>query len=160
MGVIGLSLGCAAAASFAFVMATDRGSVRHPDAVILSAVMVLIWGISMISDGLLAPPESKLLNPVLDAAFAVGAGWAWLTRREGWKIALLVLLAVQSLSHVVYQTEYRQAGVLWSYTLVLNMTFLAELLCIMTPGASNVARWIGGVLRVHRDPHPHLGARL
>lgn len=146
-------MGLASVLTLGFVMLTDRPRGRHPDAVMAAFVMVLVWAVSACADAFLSPPESKLLNPVIDASLAIGIGWAWVTHRQAWKALFLALLAVQSLAHVGYQAEYRAPGVLHSYIAILNLTFLAQLVCVAMPGAGYVAGWIGGHLRAHRDPH-------
>lgn len=157
MGPLAIALGLSAVAVLVFTMLTNRPHERHPDAVGAALAQVGVWSAAMGSQALLSPPDSMMIGPVVDAMLAVWMAYAWFTHRERWKLVFLAFLGVEALAHVVFQTEYRGEGVLYRYVLVLNLSFLAQLACVATPGAAYVADRIGRALRDYRDQMPHVG---
>lgn len=113
----------------------------------------------MFSNAWLSPPDSKLLNPVIDLSLALWVTWAWSTRPRPWKLFLLGMLVLQSLSHVVFWTEPRAPGVLMRYSAGLDFTFLAELMVVSWPGGERAGVWIIRHMRAWDSPSSQVGAR-
>lgn len=154
MGAVSIALGVLSVFALSFTVATDRDRHKTPDAVGVAFAMLIVWAVSMLANAILPEPQSRLLNPVMDAMLAVGVFAATATRFAWWKLLFLGLLAIQVLSHVIYQNEYRLAGVLPRYILTLNVAYLAQLACVCTPGVGYVARLVGDHLRGHSSWHP------
>lgn len=158
MGPIAASLGVAALGVAALNLATNRHG-RHPDAVGASLALLGTWAIAMFSNAWLSPPESKLLNPVIDLSLALWITWAWSTRPRVWKLLLLGLLVLQSLSHVAFWVEPRAPGVLMRYSAGLDFTFFAELLVASWPGGERAWIWAVRALRPGSHSGRQVGAR-
>ena len=146
MGPVAISLGAVAALMLAFVMLTDCRVNRQPDALGAALAMVLIWSITMIAGQVLPPPESRLINPVIDLALIVGMTAAFLTRPEGWKALFVAVTMVELAMHAVYQAKYQSPVTEYRYILGLNMAYLVQLACAGFPGARYVARRLGDYL--------------
>ncbi len=54
---------------------------RGPDAIGLSAMLLLIWVLGRVSWALWTPPESMAINPFVDAVAGMTVFAAWLSRR-------------------------------------------------------------------------------
>jgi hypothetical protein len=158
MGPVGLSLGIAAISVVGLNLLTNKPLNRHPDAVGMAGAMLAVWAVSMWADAFLTPPESKFLNPPIDALLAAWTFGMWLTRREKWKLVVIGFLLIQSLAHLVYQTEALADGVLRRYVLILNVTYLGELGAIAWPGGSCAWNHYRERLRSLRRPHSAAGA--
>ena len=155
MGAVSISLGVLSVFALSFTVATDRDHHKTPDAVGVAFAMLIVWAVSMLANAILPEPQSRLLNPVMDAMLAVGVFAATATRFAWWKLMFLGLLAIQVLSHIIYQSEYnRSAGILPRYILTLNVAYLAQLACVCIPGVGYVARLVGDHLRGHSSWHP------
>ena len=162
MGLVSTLLGCVAMGTLALSLATNRPYNKHPDAVLLAWAMMFVWLICTVADTWLTPPESKALNAPLDAALGVWVLLLFVARHDRWKLPLLFLLVLQGVMHFVYQTKPLTPGILWWYTLGLNVTFVAELVCIAWPGGRHALElWgrHGGALPVRSRAGPDLGAR-
>lgn len=152
-------LGAASLVVVLLNLLTNKPLNRHPDAVGMAGAMLAVWFITMWSNALFEPPDSKIINSFIDAGLAAWLALTWATRREAWKLWVLGLLGIQSLAHVEYQTFSTFPGVLNQYGRVLDYTFGAQLVAIGWPGGTCVARLLRDYMRAHRHPHHHVGAR-
>lgn len=138
---------------------------RFVDALGISALVAIFWGLTNAVDASLPFPDNKSLHPAIDLLGGAISMFAWWTRREGWKLILVGLFLAQSvldtafwlawLSHPTTATGY-------NYVLGLNVLFLAQLVVLGGPGGAVAARDVLSRLFGHaglgHHVHPRQGA--
>jgi hypothetical protein len=137
--VIGPNLtatGLAAILTFAFVMLVDR-NVR-PATLGAAAFLGLTWCATTIAAVFGQPPDSMLWSQICDAVLAVFLLGSLRHERARWKVCLMILLAIQALTNLAYQYLWQHPIAFNTRVLVLNMTFFAQLICVLSPGVWDV----------------------
>lgn len=119
-------------------------------------VLALTWPLTMVVSQVCTPPQSMLLNPILDLGFASGLGLAIRSRWEAWKLILLLILGVQAVFHVAYQAASAAPWALLPYIIELNLTYGLMLVIVAGMGARDVVlhtyrHWRGSAYTVHRS---------
>lgn len=156
-----LAIGALSAGVSVLNWATDPRGGRHRDAIHAAFLMNLVWIIST-AEYFLPAPNGRLIGPLMDVAFI-----AWIVdlimrrrgRVDGWMVWLAGLLAAQALAHLVYMVNHLALGVLTRYILILNLTYVVELIAVGWPGGCGVADRLRGTLRLSGDLRSPVGAR-
>lgn len=142
MGPITLSLGLACAVAAAFTL-IGRDYRRDHDDGLVAVGLVYVWAISatlmMIVTEFLppsTPPVWMIVGPVLD--LSVGVYVARLHKRapSRWKLVVVLISAFQLTAHVAMALGDKSAASVYAYKFALNVSFVAQLLCVITPGGS------------------------
>ena len=136
MGLGLISTGLAAGLTFAFVMAVDR--YKRPAALGASAFMLLTWCVAVIAAVFGEPPDSMLWGQVCDGFLTVFLLGSMGHDRARWKIGVLSLLAIQAVVNFTYQVAWQHPAAFNTHVLILNLTFLAQLACVLSPGVRDV----------------------
>jgi hypothetical protein len=157
MGPGAISTGLAAMATFGFVMAVDRK--KRPETVGVAAFLVMTWSLTMAAHTLGVPPLNIMWGQFLDGALAVLLYRSFLNERARWKVGVLFLLAVQFPINFYYQVAWKHPIAYNACVLALNLTFFAQLACVLFPGARDVITsldqrrfWLGNDSRVRGSP--------
>jgi hypothetical protein len=117
-------------------MRVDR-NVR-PATVGAAAFLGLTWCATTIAAVFGQPPDSMIWSQVCDAILAVFLQGSLHHERARWKVCLMILLAIQALTNIVYQCFWQHPIAFNARVLVLNMTFFAQLICVLSPGVWDV----------------------
>jgi hypothetical protein len=128
--------GLAALLTFAVEMLVDR-NVR-PATLGASAFLVLTWCVTAIAAVFGQPPDSMIWSQVCDAIFAVFLLGSRQQERARWKVCLIILLAIQALTNLTYQYFWQHPIAFNARVLVMNLTFFAQLICVLSPGVWDV----------------------
>lgn len=126
---------------FALNMATKR----HPDAIGLSGMIVMIWAVERVLWTLWTPPECMSAYPAIDFMAGVTAFVAWSTHRARYKLILAGLYVLQLMAATdfwwAWAFDHSSANT-WRYVALNNGVYLLELLCVAWPGGSYAAHSI------------------
>lgn len=112
---------------------------QRPDAIGLSAMLVLIWCLGRVFSALWLLPESMALYPLIDALAGMTAFYAWSTRPQPWKLVLTSLYVGQCAAHLAFWTAWPLEGSLVRYLWANNFLYALQLLCVASPGAVHVS---------------------
>lgn len=130
------------------------GSGRRRDCDDLKAAMALMvgWIISAslrdaVRGGVLTADQVILANPVMDLATGLFIAAMFKARPARWKLAILMLLMGQMISHVAFGLSDTGHSSRYVYALWLNLSFIAQLACAGAPGANERTRDVGRSLR-------------
>lgn len=151
MGLVTLSLGIACALASAFTLiGADRRRDGH-DAIV-SLAMVWVWaiGASAIMVGKMLPPQTPpffvYFGPPVDLALAAFVVLLHRRRPARWKAILILIAALQLTLHVAFGLGDKSAEASYLYKFALNVSFLAQLGCVIAPGGSyGVRRVLSGL---------------
>ena len=135
LAVFTLSLAC-----LAHGLTRDRADLLGA-----ALVLAVTWPLTMVVSQVCTPPQSMLLNPILDLAFASGLGLAVRARWEVWKMILLLIIGVQAFMHVAYQAASAAPWALLPYIIELNITYGLMLVIVAGVGGRDVV--------LHLDRH-------
>lgn len=130
---------------------------RRPDAVGLSGMLVIGWGLQRVCWALWTPPEALQFYPVMDAAFGLTTFYAWLTVRRRWKLALTALFIFQCALHSAFWMGWPATSSLLRYIELNNIAFALELCIVASPGVIDVARHFVFRLPVRPQLRGHAG---
>lgn len=111
---------------------------RGPDALGLSSMLAMIWAFERVMWALWAPPDCMRLYPIIDAVAGATAFTAWLTRRKPWKLCLSLLFLAECGLHFDFWLAWPANANLYSYILMNNLLFAAQLLFAASPGVLSV----------------------
>lgn len=130
---------------------------RHPDAVGLSAMMIVGWGFQRVCWTIWTPPEAMQFYPIMDAAFGLTALGAWSTQKSVWKLVLSLLFVIQCSLHASFWLSPATASLL-RYIAINNILFALELSVVASPGVGSAL----AILARHRGARsawlrPHAG---
>lgn len=132
---------------------------RYVDAFFMSGMLCVIWAATNLIGALWGFPASKQFHPLIDLLGLSAAVAAYMTQRQRWKLALAYLFMAQLVAHAVFWWAWVSAphgGIGRSYMLVLNLLWLAQVVCVGSPGAGRVVT----IVARHRLRHgwrlPHL----
>jgi hypothetical protein len=145
--------GLAAALTFVFVMAVDRH--KRPAVLGASAFMLLTWCVAVIASVFGEPPDSMLWGQVCDGFLVVFLLGSMRYERARWKIGVLSLLAIQAVVNFTYQVVWQHPAAFNTHVLILNLTFFAQLACVLSPGVRDVVKALNqrrALLGSHRGP--------
>lgn len=126
---------------------------RYMDALGLSVMLVIFWGVSNILVALGTPPQNRALYPVIDFVGLCFAANAAVRRFRRWKVLLSLTFLLQLATHAAFWPAYIYSqGTLshYNYDLVLNVLFLAQVACVAWPGGSYVVRHVIAWLPLRR----------
>jgi hypothetical protein len=115
---------------------------KDVDAIGISGMLVLIWIAGRVLWVALGPPDCAALNPVIDAVAGATVFGAWLTRKALWKLALCSLYIGQIALAFDYAWHWDSRELFISYLQLNNTLFVGQILCVLFPGAVDVARSI------------------
>lgn len=126
---------------------------RHPDAIGLSAMLVVGWGFERVCWVIWTPPEAMQFYPVIDAAFGLAALTAWMSQPRPWKFLLAMLFIFQCALHASFWIS-PDSGNVYRYLVLNNITFALELCVAASPGVGSALAGLGRIWGTH-----HSGAR-
>jgi len=127
-----------------------------PDAAGLSMMLLILWVLSNLLEGLYQPPDSMKIYPLMDLAAGLTAYLAWRTRKVAWKLGLAYLFVIQLAAHFsfwapAFVAELRGfppvTGDFSTYKIVLNVVFILQLILVGGVGVSHVASRILAAVR-------------
>lgn len=131
---------------------------RHPDAVGLSVMILLIWAMGRVFGALYTPPESMQWYPVVDCAAGITCFVAWRERPALWKLGLVTAFVLQCALHAAFWLAWPAAGSLLRYIVFNNIIFAWELCLVGGPGVVALARDVGFRLSRRSRARRHAGA--
>lgn len=138
-------------------LATRRDFERHMDALLGASMLCVFWALTTIFAGLWDFPESKKFHSLIDLIGLLAATAMYATQRRVWKVALATLFMAQLIIHALYWSVYggpTSGSIARGYILTLNITWVAQLLCVAYPGGSVVLRSALDWVRRHRGLGP------
>lgn len=127
-----------------------RGSAaQHADTLACAAMLFMTWCISNTLVALYEPPKSWLFFPIMDAICGAVVMGMWFSKPAPWKLVLTGLFVLQCCAHLAFWLQgNRSHGVMFTYAVVLNLTFCAQLLVTAWPGGTYVGSRLGDILAV------------
>lgn len=137
------ALGVFAAFTLGLAALAQRLNRDRSDLLGAAMVLALTWPLTMVVSQVFTPPQSMLLGPILDLAFASGLGIAIRARYENWKMALLAILCVQAFAHVFYHAASSAPWALLPYLIELNITYGLMLAIVAAVGGRDVVLFAG-----------------
>lgn len=116
---------------------------QRADAVGLAGMLVLTYAFGRVMRVWLTPPEALQFYPLEDALCAIITFAAWRTQREWWKVALCGLFLFQLCAHAAFWASWgvnpTDKVALRTYMVLLNATYILQLLTVSTGGIRRVA---------------------
>lgn len=135
---------------------------RHADAAGVASLLCLSYGMTNALVTLYGFPEAVLAFPALDAVLAFMVWRACKRHTRLWKVGLLSLLVFQLAIHMVCVAAWKLGtlthGGLYNYSLMLNVSFAAQLAVVGSAGLGHAVARISHYLLVLRRV-PALGGR-
>ena len=162
MGVVEATLGALALLTVGLSGYSQR---KDFDDLIVATVLLLGWCFSAslreaARVGLWTADEILLANPVMDLLTGVLVVAFHRARPAHWKRVLIVLLMAQIGAHAAFALSDKALAARYSYTLGLNLSFIAQLACAGSKGAGDFVAAALDRLRGSSVPHrPRLGRR-
>lgn len=144
MGPLAIGFGVA---TFFVVCASILGPRPGDRLPVLLAALILAagWGVCRMADlgiGWGASPRLYGFVDMVSCCAVVLIHFRWGGR---WPCVLAVIFAVQSVLHLVYQTEWMRPGGIYPYIAALNVLYALALAVVL---------YAAGPWRVYRDVHP------
>ena len=133
-----LSLGAFAVFSLAVAALSYATTKARADLLGAAFMLFLTWPLTLMVNLVLDPPQSMLIGPVLDAAFAAALLASVRHHYQAWKLVLLGLLVLQAFFHVIYQSASASEWALYPYIVELNITYALQLACVSITGGRDV----------------------
>lgn len=134
---------------------------RYVDPLFASGMLGAIWAFSNIVGAFWAFPASMQFNPMVDLIGLSIVVAAYMTQRQRWKLVLAFLFLGQLAAHAIFWWDLRQQAPLVSgrdYVGLLNLLWMAQLICVASPGGGHVAS--RALLRLRSTGgRPHLAGR-
>lgn len=156
MGPITLSLGFAVVLA-AMVSLIGRDGRREYDDASVVLALVYVWAIGacaqMVSHEFFPkaePPFFMWINPPVDLVFGAFVALIYRRRPATWKKVIILTTAFQMTCHIAYALGPRGGSALYAYQFALNVSFLSQVACVMTPGGRYGLRRLFG--RLPRRP--------
>ena len=128
---------------------------RHMDAFMLASMLCVFWAVTNSIGMLWEFPESKKFHSLIDLLGLLTCVASYVTARRRWKAYLALIFLVQLGAHAAFWWAYdgNTAGsIAYAYKLTLNLTWLAQLVCV---GASGGVVVFGGVIDHLRNRWGH-----
>lgn len=132
---------------------------RYVDAFFAAVMLCTIWATTNIIGAVFPFPDSKKFHSLIDLIGLSGAVAAYMTQRQRWKLILAFLFLAQLATHAgfwwLWNTDRAAitplGSISYSYALVLNVLWLAQVVCVSTPGGACVGTVLARrLLRPHR----------
>lgn len=117
--------------------ASRQDYTRFVDAFFVSGVLCLIWAFTSVAAVIWPFPESKQFHPLVDLIGLLTVVLAFMTQRQTWKLTLAFLFLAQLVTHSLFWWLRMNApwgGLPYGYVAVLNVLWLAQLVCAGAPG--------------------------
>ena len=124
------------------IIASRDDYARYVDAFFMSGLLCVIWASTNILGVIWDFPTSKQFHPLIDLVGLAAAIAAYMTQRQRWKLVLAYLFFAQLCVHAVFWAMWIYApysGIGRSYMATLTVLWLAQLVCVGTPGGGRVA---------------------
>jgi len=138
--------------------AAAHAKPRYADAVGVSVLFCVSYALSNLLVQLFGFPDAFMVWPVIDLALLLMIARAWYKSPTTWKVVLSVLLVGQLTAHVAFfyilQTGQATRGSVWTYALIMNVTFGLQLLTVGSAGASHAVGVISRRLLDRRQLRP------
>lgn len=144
------------------LIAYRKDPERFVDALGISALVAIFWGLTNSIDARVSFPDNKSIHPAIDLLGGAITMFAWWSRRETWKIILTGLFLAQSVLDAAFWLAWlnHPSSVMgYRYVLWLNVLFLAQLVVLGGPGGMVVARHVLSRLSGHTGLGHHVHPR-
>lgn len=157
-----LAFGLACLAVYALnAWAANDDKARYADAMGVSSLLCLSYGLSNILVEIYGFPEAILAFPIIDAALTFMVWRAWKRHPRHWKMGVVALLVAQLATHAAAIGAWKFHGLgfpgLYNYILIINVTFAAQLAVVSSAGLGHALVRISHHLSRVRGDHPVQG---
>ena len=113
----------------------------YADAVGVSVLFCISYALSNLLVYLFGFPNAFMVWPLIDLGLLFMIARAWYKHPTAWKAVLSAILVGQLAAHVAFfyilQTGQATRGSVWTYALIMNVTFGLQLLTVGSAGASH-----------------------
>lgn len=131
---------------------------RHIDAFALASMICVFWAFTNTIGLVWEWPESKKFHSLIDLIGLTACVASYIGRPRRWKAYLAMLFMVQLCAHAAFWWAYKgntAGSIAYTYALTLNLTWLAQLVCVGASGGFVVLSCALDRLR-HRWSSRHL----
>lgn len=139
MGPISLAFGAASTAALGLALFSKDRTAPW-----LALMLLSCWGLWQAIPALIAVPQAWMPFPLLDLGCFVVCAVLAAGLRVGWLWLLAFAFLAQIIAHGAFWLNWNQLGpapdkmaawrLEWTYTLILNLLFAAQLACVAWPG--------------------------
>jgi hypothetical protein len=138
-------------------LASRDDYARYVDALFVSGMLCAIWAFTNTVVALWPFPQNHEFHPLVDLIGLSVAVAAYMTQRQAWKLTLAFLFLSQLIVHAWFRASliYPPPMSGRDYVGLLNVLWVAQLICVGSPGGCHVAICALDCLRGDgRIPHP------
>lgn len=139
--------------------ATRISYERHIDAFMLAAMICVFWAFTNTIAMVWEWPESKRFHSLVDLIGLATCVASYIGKPHKWKAYLAMLFFLQICAHAAFWWAYdgvTTGRIAYAYALTLNLSWLAQLLCVGASGGIAVLGYALDRLR-RRGGGGHLG---